>query len=1290
MEAGILMALTYAGYLFANNHDNIRPPLKVRPLPKEEAPIDIYNRTSVTGLNKQWQDIADKHYDLAKDPENTNVIPTNYNFSISYGRLKKKDDTADKVKKLYKEINAPPSDITSPTFFYDKEVNFWNGIKDKNNTLIDQYGHAETFQNVGSSETRQNNMDGLARERSIRGNVDGNLVPNGNTVNSKKNKDYGKYKEQTHRLDTSNGNKHVTINNKDKTYQDDYSRQFEEQTFDNQDGAVGSNAVYKGKDVTRLDLERKIALKEGWSPVSNESDMTYDVVTKNKLTHNNMVPYFSGKHLYGDYGKGADDVKDIKLELFSGSSTGYSLKNPKQEVAPFFSPVLGMTYPYGSPNMVTFEKERYVDALNYQQLHQGELLMYPERVSPGLNFDYDQNIVPYKQIEIPFRDIPKTVDELRAANKPKISYAGVVVPGLKVGLGPVQADVIKQHKPAFFKWYTDKDLLPVSPEYQAQTPQGNWQVPETFRQTQHMQYYGPMQGENQGVIVPDDLFPKVKEPFKQVYEQPGLTGVGTVDSGASYAGNWVARENERSTTTDNEYIGPAGTSTIHNVQPTDIARPTVNQTLVDKYRATEGNTGNDSSGSSVYAAYQDIAKPTINQSLIDKFRATQGNTGNDSAGSSVYAPYQDIAKPTLNQTLTYKLRATQGNAAYEYNTSLYVPYQDMAKNTINQTLIDKLRATQGNTGNDSAGSSVYAPYQDIAKPTMNQTLIDKLRSTQGNVINEVNSSLYVPYQDTAKPTLNQTLIDKLRSTQGNVINEVNSSIYVPYQDSAKPTMNQTLIDKLRSTQGNVINEVNSSLYVPYQDLAKPTMNQTLIDKLRATQGNVINDVNSSLYVPYQDSAKPTMNQTLIDKLRATQGNVINDVNSSLYVPYQDTAKATINQSLIDKLRANQGNMNNESGSAVYSPFEDVAKPTLNQTLIDKLRANQGNMNNESGSAVYSPLEDIAKPTINQSLIDKLRANQGNMNNESGSAAYSPFEDVAKPTLNQTLIDKLRANQGNMNNESGSAAYSPFEDVARPTTNQTLLDKLRVNQGNMNNESGSAVYSPYEDVAKNTINQTLIDKLRATQGSIGTTTITNSTGYMSNEYDAKPTNRESTSVYWMPAAQDYVAKQRSRGDVNSMEIDDRRQIVSEGRLPTPTQFMPGAGVGPTTDVMYNVRLKNPERQIFTNHVMAPNVHINTPLNMADLLEKKQDNRIVHDGSGGNFKMFQEGEKNDMRMQQDGALYEAYGKKKNVWNDNDRIDSCILYQLLGNPYMLYINPIPPQVMSRPSNYKFTDVK
>lgn len=136
--------------------------------------------------------------------------------------------------------------------------------------------------------------------------------------------------------------------------------------------------------------------------------------------HNNMVPFFGGRVTQSMYNGATDGI----LDTYTG--TGKNTFFHKEEAPAMFKPEPATGLPWGRQVETDFEQSRMVTSMRTNNVFP----IQPTLVGPGVNDGYTN--LPsggYQQDAIREFALPKTTDEIRVANKPKLTYEGDVVPG---------------------------------------------------------------------------------------------------------------------------------------------------------------------------------------------------------------------------------------------------------------------------------------------------------------------------------------------------------------------------------------------------------------------------------------------------------------------------------------------------------------------------------------------------------------------------------------------------------------------------------------------------------------------------------------------------------------------------------------------------------------------------------------------------------------------------------------------------------------------------------------------
>jgi len=202
--------------------------------------------------------------------------------------------------------------------------------------------------------------------------------------------------------------------------------------------------------------------------------------------HNNMVPFFGAKVTQNMRANANSSI----LDTFSGTGTDYF---QKREVQSFYDVVPGQGLPFGNQNESDFFQSRMVAGKNMHNVSPIEQV----RVAPGINDGYNNlGSGGYQQFNVTQEFAkPRTTDERRTANKPKLSYDSPVIPGSHYITQPgLQAPVLK-NRPDTFQVLTDDkgELMYLNTTTGAQVAPASFpqqMFKEQQRETTNTEHYG--------------------------------------------------------------------------------------------------------------------------------------------------------------------------------------------------------------------------------------------------------------------------------------------------------------------------------------------------------------------------------------------------------------------------------------------------------------------------------------------------------------------------------------------------------------------------------------------------------------------------------------------------------------------------------------------------------------------------------------------------------------------------------------------------------------------------------
>lgn len=174
------------------------------------------------------------------------------------------------------------------------------------------------------------------------------------------------------------------------------------------------------REQKRMREEQKKNPKETFVDPEETSDTDQMNVIQSSEGHNNMVPFFGANVTQSTYNGATDGV----LDTYTGS--GKNTFFHKEESAAFFKPEAGTGLPWGKQVETDFEQSRQVTSLSMKNIFPVE----QTQVGPGVNDGYTN--LPsggYQQDTMREFAMPRTTDEIRAANKPKLTYSSDPTPG---------------------------------------------------------------------------------------------------------------------------------------------------------------------------------------------------------------------------------------------------------------------------------------------------------------------------------------------------------------------------------------------------------------------------------------------------------------------------------------------------------------------------------------------------------------------------------------------------------------------------------------------------------------------------------------------------------------------------------------------------------------------------------------------------------------------------------------------------------------------------------------------
>ena len=164
--------------------------------------------------------------------------------------------------------------------------------------------------------------------------------------------------------------------------------------------------------------------------------------------HNNMVPFYGAKVTQNMRAGAHASI----LDTFSGTGKEHF---QKREIASLYDISPGVGLPFGNQNESEFYQSRQVAGMRMNNVFPIE----QQRVGPGVNDGYtDKPSGGFQQFnELQEYAKPRTTDELRTANKPKLSYDMPTIPGAHYITNPGLQAPVNKNRPDTFQVLVEKD-----------------------------------------------------------------------------------------------------------------------------------------------------------------------------------------------------------------------------------------------------------------------------------------------------------------------------------------------------------------------------------------------------------------------------------------------------------------------------------------------------------------------------------------------------------------------------------------------------------------------------------------------------------------------------------------------------------------------------------------------------------------------------------------------------------------------------------------------------------------
>ena len=403
--------------------------------------------------------------------------------------------------------------------------------------------------------------------------------------------------------------------------------------------------------------------------------------------HNNMVPFFGGRVKQNV----RPDANNGRLDTFTGSG---STQIKKQEVETMFN--TGKT-PFGNPFGLESSSDFIESRINQPRSRNGEKPFEPVKVGAGVG---ERGGLlgkgGFQQLEINEIMRPKTSDDLRTANNPKITYKTPMVPGKHfVGGAMDSPGEVRKYRPDRF--YIDESngrVIAGPATVFKETSRPIQVLPETTRASTSTENFGTPQGQD---TYQSYVAGAYKTPMNQQFGGAGFRNAdmstyatkNTDSPEADYGrSGYENKPNERATTSKRNMglnLAPADTGQV-TTRYTDTARPTRRAEMESGTGSQEFGHAYGNVGAVTVWDPNDVARTTVKETTINLNWFGPTDSGSAPNKLKVYDP-NDIARPTQKAQLSQREYTGSGynpgrgiiNEDFAYNMRLNPNKEQIAK-----------------------------------------------------------------------------------------------------------------------------------------------------------------------------------------------------------------------------------------------------------------------------------------------------------------------------------------------------------------------------------------------------------------------------------------------------------------------------------------------------------------------------------------------------------------------------------------------------------------------------------
>ena len=441
----------------------------------------------------------------------------------------------------------------------------------------------------------------------------------------------------------------------------------------------------------------KKALENNENKVGEIQSLTGNTISASNFEHNNMVPFFGSKITQSSTDKGYESV----LDLYTGAG---SQQNKKEGISPLFKPEANMSHVYGTPVYTDQVRERYTANITNKM---NNVKPWKEiQVGPGLGKGFSSEGTGGFNAGMPLRNkktLPRTVDQLRVATNPKVTYAGQILGAFQKGqqqqsiatepqLSKNRPDTSFEHGAS--RWFTTTGIE------KAQTNRSKVILQPENRTTTTREYFGnAADREAEGTYQPGKFRQSHKQQLASenfgVADKQGAWQPTNKDYGKS---GHKSRPNARTFTSERtKLLGASSIVSALTAPILDLLRPTRKQNVVGNMRPMGNVQGVNGNHERPVWNPNDTPAPTIREQTENTKHMLMG--GGTESNGYLTAKQRPVAQNRDNTSYSYI-----PNAAGAPGTTKPRTYDSEYRRRTNPNKEVVSKVDRYNIGNHSLGS----------------------------------------------------------------------------------------------------------------------------------------------------------------------------------------------------------------------------------------------------------------------------------------------------------------------------------------------------------------------------------------------------------------------------------------------------------------------------------------------------------------------------------------------------------------------------------------------------------